>query len=276
VAATLLVVMPNFAEVAPAATVTVAGTVTHGSELLNVTTAPPKGAGPFTYAQLLDDGVPPTRAAGDSVTIDAPTGFTVRIACLLTPPYAAEIVTVLAAATLIVVILNCAEVAPAATVTLAGTVADGSELLSVTTAPADRAGPFRETVLEVEGGTPPTKAAGDKVTEDNATGLTVRVAVFVPPYAAEIVTLVTAATLVVVMLNFADVAPAATVTVAGTVAAAFELVNVTTAPLDGAAPFRYTVFAEEGKPPTNAAGDTLTDDTAIGLTVSVPVFVTPA
>ena len=44
--------------------------------------------------------------------------------------------------------------------------------------------------------------------------------------------------MVVEMLNLAEVAPPETVTVAGTVADALELLNVTTAPADGAGPVR--------------------------------------
>jgi hypothetical protein len=68
---------------------------------------------------------------------------------------------------------------------------------------------------------------------------TVSVAAFVtPPYAAEMLTLVAAATSIVVMLKSADLAPAGTVTLAGTTATVFELRNVTAAPLDGAGPSR--------------------------------------
>jgi hypothetical protein len=86
--------------------------------------------------------------------------------------------------------------------------------------------------------------------------LTVKVAGLVtPPYAAEIVALVEAATPVVVILNFAEVAPPATTTLDGTVADGSELVNVTTAPPDGAEPVKYTVFAVDATPPTIAVGD---------------------
>jgi hypothetical protein len=92
--------------------------------------------------------------------------------------------------------------------------------------------------LDVDG-TPPTNAVGDRYSEDNATGFTVNVPGLVtPPYAAEIVTVVAAATFAVFTVKVAVLAPAATVTFAGTVAAALELPNVTTAPLEGAGPFK--------------------------------------
>jgi len=78
-----------------------------------------------------------------------------------------------------------------------------------------------------------------------------------------------------VMLNFAEVAPAATVTVAGTLADASELLSVTTAPVAGAGPLRETELAEEDMPPAIAVGDRLTAEIVIGLTVRVAGFVIP-
>ena len=143
VAATFVVAMLNLAEVAPAGTATVAGTVADALELLRVMTAPVEGAGPVRYTVLPVDETPPTKAAGESATEDNTTGLTVSVAGLVTPPYDPEIVTLVAAATLIVEMLNLAEVAPAGTGTVGDTVADGPELLKVTTAPPDGAGPVR-------------------------------------------------------------------------------------------------------------------------------------
>ena len=65
------------------------------------------------------------------------------------------------------------------------------------------------------------------------------------------VTLVDAGAVVVVMLNFAEVAPASTVTLAGVLAIALELLNVTTAPVDGAGPFSIRRFpSTRPRPPT--------------------------
>jgi hypothetical protein len=73
-----------------------------------------------------------------------------------------------------------------------------------------------------------------------------------------IVTAVSAATGLVAVVNVAVVAPAATVTEAGTWAAAvFELVSMTAAPPVGAGPLSVTVPIEE-VPPGTAAGLTLT------------------
>jgi hypothetical protein len=162
--------------------------------------------------------------------------FSVSVAILVTPPYAAEIVTLVGPATLVVMMLNFAEVAPAATITVAGTVADTSELLNETTAPPDGAGPFKYTVFAVDD-PPPANDVGDRTRDEAATGLRVSVAdLMTPPYDADTVTLVMLATALVLMPNFAEVAPAGIVTVAGTITDGSELLSVTTAPLDGAGP----------------------------------------
>ena len=76
-------------------------------------------------------------------------------------------------ATIAVVIVNaCETVVPPATVTEDGSVAFGSLLLSVTTAPNGGAGAVRVTVLPVVD-PPPVTEAGDKVTAETAGGDTV-------------------------------------------------------------------------------------------------------
>lgn len=148
--------------------------------------------------------------------------------------------------------MNCGEtVAPAATVTEGGTVAAVLLLASVTTAPPAGAGPLSVTVLAVVE-TPPRTDAGDSVTAEGAGGNTVKVAVTVfPLYVAEIVTGVFAETAVVVIVNTGETdAPAATVTEAGTVAAALLLESVTTAPPPSAGPLSDTVLPAVDPPPT--------------------------
>jgi hypothetical protein len=90
------------------------------------------------------------------------------------------------------------------------------------------------------------------------------------------VTMVRLPTLLVVTWKLALVAPAATVTLAGTCAAAvLLLVSVTIAPPVGAAPLRVTVPVDE-LPPATLVGFTETDDrdtAAGGFTVSVAVLV---
>jgi len=106
-------------------------------------------------------------------------------------------------------------------------------------------------------------------------GSTVSVAVRVaPPEDAERVTGVDAATAPVVTLNVALVAPAATVTLAGTDAAGLLLESVTCAPPAGAGPFSVTVPVEE-PPPVTLVGLTVSDETAGGSTVKEAVCVAP-
>jgi hypothetical protein len=97
---------------------------------------------------------------------------------------------------------------------------------------------------------------------------------FVTLYVPETVPVVAAVTGAVVMANVAVFAPAGTVTLAGIVAAALVVVNVTTAPISGAMPFRVTVPVEE-LPPTSVAGLKVTDDSAAAVTVRFALFVSP-
>jgi hypothetical protein len=62
-------------------------------------------------------------------------------------------------------------------------------------------------------------------------------------------------------VNCADVAPARTVTLAGTLA-------------EGAGPFKATLLAVYAAPPTILAG-TETEETAGGITLRAPVLLTP-
>ena len=89
------------------------------------------------------------------------------------------------------------------------------------------------------------------------------------------VTEVFAATGVVVTVNVTEVAPAATVTIAGTCAAAvLLLVSTTTAPPVGAAWVNVTVPADE-VPPTTEVGFRVTVLRTPDNTVKLAVRVTP-
>ena len=108
-------------------------------------------------------------------------GFTVRLAVRIAPLYEAVIVTLLCAETADVVIVKLGdEVAPAATVTLAGGTTPGSLLDRFTTVPPAGAGPFSVTLFNVVEA-PPVTDAGDSVIDSSANGFTVRVAVFITP-----------------------------------------------------------------------------------------------
>jgi len=205
-------------------------------------------------------------------------GFTVSVAVLLTPPKLPPIVTDVAAVTPVVVILKLALVAPAATVTLAGMPATVVLLLdSVTTAPPAGAAEVKVTVPVLPA--PPTTLAGLTVSVDRvgaaATGFTVNTAVRVmPPKLAEMVGAVEAVTVDVAIVKVALVAPAATVTLAGTLATALELLRLTTAPPAGAPEVSVTVPCDE-LPPTTELGARLTaDKLATGGGGGVPCGVT--
>ena len=183
-------------------------------------------------------------------------------------------VTEVFATTELVVTVKAAVVAFAATVTLAGTWAAAVLLLdSVTTAPPDGAGPLRVTVPVAEA--PAGTEVGFKLTELSIGALTVKLAFWVAPYVPEIVSDVFAPTGLLVTVNVAVVALAATVTLAGTWAAAVLLLDsVTTAPPAGAGPFSVTVPFDL-PPPKTDAGLTLTDASTDAVTVKLAVWVTP-
>jgi hypothetical protein len=161
-----------------------------------------------------------------------------------------------------------AVVAPAATVTEAGAVADEELLLRVTTAPPIGAAPLKVTVpWEL---TPPSTEVGLRLTDDNTTevgGVTVKEAVLdTLRYVAVMVAVVEAETAEVEMVNETLELPAGTVTEAGVLAADLLLLSVTTAPPGGAHPVSVTVPWEE-PPPFNDAGFKATELMAASVTV---------
>ena len=152
--------------------------------------------------------------------------------------------------------------------TLEGTEAiAGLLLVSVTTAPPVGAALLSVTI-PVEA-PPPPRIVGLKVNEmAEAVGIRLRTALRVfPPAEAVIVAETVVVTALVVAENVADVAPAKTVAVPGTVTAALLLVNTMATPPVGAAPLNVTV-------PT----DVLLPTTALGFMandVSVAVAAVP-
>src|SRR5262245_12979101 len=150
-------------------------------------------------------------------------------------------VTAVTAVTVLVLTGNVFVVAPAATVTETGTVAAALLLVSVTTAPPTGAALPSVTVPVLL--TLPVTAVGFTVTRTKpAGGFSVIVEILdAPRDVAVMLTCVAAVTVLVVTANVFVVAPAATVTETGTVAAALLLVSVTTAPPGGAALLSVTV-----------------------------------
>ena len=106
-------------------------------------------------------------------------------------------------------------------------------------------------------------------------GASVSTAVTVPPFVAEIVTLVERATGLVVTVNVALVLPADTVTLEGTVATEVELLErVTAVPPVGAGPESVTVPVE-GEGPMTVVGLRVRELATAATTVRVAVFVAP-
>ena len=95
------------------------------------------------------------------------------------------------------------------------------------------------------------------------------------------VTAVDAVTALVLIVNVALVAPAATVTLEGTVAAAVLLLeSATVAPPAGAAPLNVTVPVEDCVPPITLVGLSVSEESvgaggAAGVTTSEAVLVAP-
>jgi hypothetical protein len=137
--------------------------------------------------------------------------------------------------TVVVVALNVAEVAAAATVTDVGTVRVALVFVRVTLAPPVGAAFVSEIVQVLEAFGP--RLVGLQASEDTRTGatrLTVALAEL-PLYVPVMVALELLAMAVVVALKVAEVAAAATVTDVGTVRVALVFVRLTLAPPVGAA-----------------------------------------
>ena len=174
-AVTALELTANEALVAPAATVTLEGTLATAGLLLDmVIRAPPAGAGPLNVTVPVEDWTPPTTLVGfklsdERVTGGGGAGLTVSEADLVAPLYVADMLTTVETATALVVTVNAAVVDPAATVTLEGTLATAGLLLDmVIRAPPAGAAALRVTVT-VEDCEPPTTLVGLSETEERVT-----------------------------------------------------------------------------------------------------------
>ena len=168
----------------------------------------------------------------------------------------------------VVAMLKVAELAPAGTVTFAGTIAlAGLLLVSVTTAGLDVTLLSAMVPTELD---PPTTVFGFSVKAESAAGaggLTVSVAdLFTPAYVAVMLPTVVEVTIEVFTTKFADDALAGTLTEFGTDAAGLAFVKLTTAPLAGAPPVRVTVPVADS-PPVTLAGFMLTELKAAGSAI---------
>jgi hypothetical protein len=166
-----------------------------------------------------------------------------------------------------VVAVNVALACPAAIDTLAGTTTAALLLARSTAMPPAGAAPLMVTV-PVTLPPPPMIAVGLSETETTAYGViwTVWFSV-VDPSVAEIVTGVVDETLDVAIVNEAEFAPAAIVTVAGTFAAEPLLANAMTDPPAGATPSMATVPVIPAEPPTTEDALTVKVVNTGGLTV---------
>lgn len=264
-------VATNVAVDAPAGTETLAGTVAAAVlELERVAVRPPAGAAPVsvTVTVLVCD---PTTSDGLRLTEETAVRATVSVLVRGAPTLAAaEIVTDVVAITGTVEIVNVALLAPPGTVICAESVAEAVSLLvTEIVAPPVGAAPVRYTVPSELA--PPVTVDGLRVTAVTVGGAIVKVPDTPLPWNdAVTVTAVDAATGDVPTENVAVVAPAATVTLVGTVALAAFPERVTTVPPAGAAVRRVTVPVVE-VPPTTRVGESVTVEIGEALTVSVPV-----
>jgi len=156
---------------------TVAGTVAVEALLeVKATVRPPLGAGPLIVTVPVDVS-PELTSVGFMANPVMTGGVMVRVAVSETLPRVAVIVGVSAAATALVVTVALAVIAPAGTVTVAGTDALALFELRLTTVPPVGATTFRVTVaVEVE---PPRTDVGERLMPVSATGVAVMVRYFV-------------------------------------------------------------------------------------------------
>ena len=241
--------------VIPAPIEIVAGKVTDFRLLESAIFSPPTGDGSFKVTVPVDVD-PPAILAGLSVTFVTVGGLSVRAIPIDDGESEAFIFATVTLATDELVMLNEAEVAPAATTMLVGVLAEVELLERVTFVPAAGAGPFKATVPTQLA--PPAKVLAFRVNRLKPGGLIANVAetelVFSVALIAE---LVLAATGFVETEKVAVVAPLCTVTEVGTVTDVLAELSVTTLPPDGAFAEMVTVPVDE-EPPTTDEGDRTT------------------
>jgi hypothetical protein len=212
------VVATKVAELAPAGTVTLAGTLTATFPDVSETTKPPADAGLVKSNVPVVVEPPPTDAGAKVISAGAAI-FAVTVADTAEPFKLADTVAVWSLVTLDVVTLNDTDVFPAAMLTADGTLT--AELLLVTGMTKPPVGAGSEIVSLAVAVNPPVPLFGVTSRTVGTIGRIVSVALADTLLAvAVIVTSFCAVTACVETLNVASVAPASTVTVAGAVAPA--------------------------------------------------------
>ena len=240
---TATVVSVNDAVFAPAGISTEVGTVASALLLVIKTETPPAGA---TVPRVIVpfEVFPPTNEAGLSESEDTTGGLIVKVVEASTvPPDFATIFATTWAATDTVFTGNVTDVLPAGIVIVAGNVTAAWSLDKPMTMPTFGAGPSSVAVPVHEA--VPTRVDGLTFRLDKTGGLTIKDAEDVAPArVADMDTVTTDATAEVLMANVALVLPAATGTVAGTVAPGLLLANLIVRPPVGAAPVNVMVPVE--------------------------------
>ena len=258
----------NVVEVAPAGIVTEAGGTAFVVDEVMATVNPPVGAG-LEIVNVPTELAPPIKVVGLSDSDDIVGAVIPSVAFRLAPFSAAAIVDEVEVDTANVVTANVADVVPAGTVTDVGTVAFGLLDCNETTAPEPPGALARVTVPVDD--VPPGTDVGLSVRLRSPDGVIVSSAFWLVPLSVPVmVTLVVVATPMVLIVNVAVVEPAATVTLAGTVAFVLFDCNATTAPPAPAGPERVTVPVD-GVPLGTEVGLTVTLVSVAGVTVRVAV-----
>jgi len=244
------VVTVKVAEFAPASTVTLAGGTARELFDATLTTTPPVGAGPFNVTVPTDDR-PPTTVVGVNAKPLSAGGMTVRPAVTDKVPTAAVMAIEDDAVTAVVLMVNAAEVEPAATVTVAGGIAAELFEVRVTIVPPVGEGLVKVMVPVAE--VPPTTDVGEIIKLLGADGVIVKV-----PDADELldwavmIAEVCVLTARVFTVNVALIAPPGTVTVEGTTAPGLLEDRLKTNPLEGAGFDSVTVPVDTAPPGTEA------------------------
>jgi hypothetical protein len=260
------------AEVESTGTVTEAGTVNRPLSSDKETMAPPVGAALLRVTVQVAEALEVSEAGLQERLVGTALVSRPMEKVTEAPDRVAVMMAVLSAVMVEAVAEKVAEVAPAATVTEAGTV--NAALLSdrVTTAPPVGAALLRVTVQVAEVldvseaglqvrpvGTALVSRLNEKVADE-------------PDKEAVMMAVLSAVMVEAVAEKVAEVAPAATVTEAGTVNAALLSDKETTAPPDGAAPVRLTVQVDVPEPVMLLGLQLSPDrDVVVGGIVTVPV-----